>query len=87
MRTAFRSATPTKMRHTIYVVTFGTKWKVRCEHCNSTVKDTQAEAVRLARKHVAALDKGAIAQIRVQGRDSLFRTEWTYGKDPFPPKG
>jgi len=31
--------------------------------------------------------KGIDAQVLVQGTDSKFRTEWTYGNDPYPPKG
>ena len=75
------------MRKIIYVVTFGTKWRVSCDHCGKTVKDTQTEAIKLARQHVASLPAGTLSQIRVQGKDSLWRTEWTYGKDPFPPRG
>lgn len=75
------------MRKTIYVVTFGTKWKVKCDHCKEAVFDTQAAAISKARSHVGALPRGTLSQILVQGRDSKFRTEWTYGSDPFPPKG
>jgi putative membrane protein len=31
--------------------------------------------------------KGHDAQVLVQGQDLLFKTEWTYGHDPFPPPG
>ena len=75
------------MRTIIYVVTHGEKWKVKCDHCGESIKDTQAEAIRLAKQHVAGLQPGALSQILIQGRGSEFRTEWTYGKDPFPPKG
>jgi hypothetical protein len=75
------------MRKTIYVVTHGTKWKVKCDHCNEKIVDTQAEAIKIARTHVGKLPAGTLSQILIQGRDSLYRTEWTYGKDPFPPKG
>lgn len=75
------------MRKTIYVVTFGSKWKVKCDHCKEEVKDTQAEAIKVAREHVGSLPAGTLSQIIVQGRDSKFITEWTYGRDPFPPRG
>lgn len=75
------------MRHSIYVVTHGLKWKVRCEHCNEQVVNTQAEAIKLAKSHVGSLPAGTLSQILVQGADSKFRAEWTYGNDPFPPKG
>ena len=75
------------MRNKIYVVTFGNQWKVRCEHCNEGVYSTQSEAIGVARRHVGGLPEGTLSQILVQGSDSQFRTEWTYGQDPFPPRG
>jgi hypothetical protein len=30
---------------------------------------------------------GKNAQVLVQGADHKFRTEWTYGNDPYPPPG
>ena len=75
------------MRKTIYVVTYGNQWKVKCDHCNEGTASTQFEAIRIAKEHVASLPAGTLSQIVIQGKDSLFRTEWTYGKDPFPPRG
>lgn len=75
------------MRQTIYVVTHGSKWKVKCDHCKEQIVDTQAEAIKIAKKHVSSLSAGTLSQIVLQGKDSQFRAEWTYGKDPFPPKG
>ena len=75
------------MRHKIYVLSHGTQWKVQCEHCKSEITNTQTEAIRKARAHVADLPAGTISQILVQGQDGKFRTEWTYGQDPYPPKG
>jgi predicted regulator of Ras-like GTPase activity (Roadblock/LC7/MglB family) len=77
------------MRQPIYVVTAGGKWGVKCKHCNkkSAVTGTQAAAIRLAKLHVSKFPKGTLSQILVQGKDSKFRAEWTYGKDPFPPQG
>ena len=34
--------------------------------------------------HTSAHQEGGLSQV-VQGQDLLFRTEWTYGKDPYPP--
>ncbi len=77
-----------EMRKIIYVLTHGEKWRVQCDHCNgSSITDTQTSAITIARKHVASLPEGTLSQILVQGRDSKFRTEWTYGEDPFPPRG
>lgn len=75
------------MRKTIYVVSHGTQWQVKCDHCESELKRTQAEAIALARRHVAGLAAGTLSQILVQRDDGQFRAEWTYGKDPFPPRG
>lgn len=75
------------MRKSIYVVTYGSKWKVHCDHCKEIVCESQIKAISIAKSHVAKLPRGTLSQIIIQGKDSKFRTEWTYGKDPFPPKG
>lgn len=75
------------MRKIIYVLSHGNQWKVQCEHCKSEITNTQSEAIRIAKQHVASLPAGTLSQIRVQGMDGRFRTEWTYGVDPFPPRG
>lgn len=75
------------MRQLIYVLSHGNQWKVRCDHCGSEIKSTQAEAIKLAKQHVAGLPSGTLSQILIQRDDGKFRTEWTYGSDPFPPKG
>lgn len=75
------------MRQSIYVVSYGLKWKVKCEHCSEEAKPTQQEAIKLAKQHVADLPAGTLSQILIQGKDGKFRTEWTYGNDLFPPRG
>lgn len=76
------------MRHVIYVLSHGTQWKMQCEHCSSgTIYRTQADAISAARQHVGGLPQGTLSQIRVQNDQGQFRTEWTYGQDPFPPRG
>ena len=49
---------------------------------------TQRNAIRAAvdAAHRAGVD-GDTAQVLVQGTDSRFRAEWTYGYDPYPPPG
>ena len=74
------------MRRIIYVLSSEGQWKVQCDHCQSEFKPTKEEATKLARKHVASLAAGTLAQILVQGRDGRWMTEWTYGQDPFPPR-
>lgn len=75
------------MRKVIYVLSHGLEWKVNCDHCASRVMKTQGEAIKLARAHIASLPEGSLAQILVQGDGGRFRAEWTYGEDPFPPRG
>jgi hypothetical protein len=75
------------MRKVIYVLSHGDKWKVKCDHCDEQIKDTQSEAIKFARKHVAALPPGTLSQILIQGEGGKWRIEWTYGQDPFPPPG
>jgi hypothetical protein len=75
------------MRKIIYVLSHGNQWKMQCDHCEPKITDTQAEAITLAKHHVAELPEGTLSQIIIQGDNGEFRAEWTYGKDPFPPKG
>ncbi|MBX4204801.1 MAG: DUF2188 domain-containing protein [Candidatus Doudnabacteria bacterium] len=76
------------MRNKIYVLSHGFQWKVRCEHCNyEQITSTQAEAIKLAKQHVARFPAGALSQILIQGQNGQYRAEWTYGKDPYPPRG
>lgn len=75
------------MRKVIYVLSHGSQWKVQCDHCNSEITSTQAEAIKIAKQHVAGLPAGTLSQILIQGDGGRYRTEWTYGNDPFPPRG
>jgi hypothetical protein len=71
-----------------YVVLDQGQWKVSFEGKHHGVFDTQAKAIRTAVDWAhAAGQKGHDAQVLVQGRDSKWRAEWTYGHDPYPPPG
>lgn len=62
----------------------GGRWKVTQE--GGTVlsrHDTQAAAIVAGRR----IARDAQGQLLVQRPDGTFRTEWTYGKDPYPPVG
>lgn len=50
----------------------------------ATQKAAIKEAVDTAHK---AGNNGHDAQVLVQGTNNQFRTEWTYGHDPYPPPG
>jgi cytochrome oxidase Cu insertion factor (SCO1/SenC/PrrC family) len=68
-----------------YVVPNGTGWAVRGEN-NSRVTarfETQRAAIERGRK--IAMNHGA--ELRIQGTDGKFREAWSYGNDPYPPKG
>lgn len=69
-----------------YFVVFHEKqWKIRYEGKHYGPFKTQKEAIQQA--IMAAKKSGLKAQVLVQGEDNRFRTEWTYGNDPYPPKG
>lgn len=49
---------------------------------------TQASAIEAAVNSAHANARlGIDSQVLVKGADGRFRAEWTYGNDPFPPKG
>jgi hypothetical protein len=73
------------MPRVVYIVSDGEVWKVRCEHCTGDVLSTQADALKVAKDHVAALPKGTLMQILIQGHDGTFEEKWSCDKDPFPP--
>jgi hypothetical protein len=50
----------------------------------ATQKEAMQGAVDLAH---SAGRSGHDVQVLVQGTDSKFRTEWTYGHDPYPLRG
>lgn len=68
-----------------YVVRNGDGWGVRGEG-NSRLTgsfDTQAKAIDRGRE--IARNQGT--ELRIQGKDAKFREAWSYGNDPYPPKG
>ena len=74
------------MARTQYVVVNqGGQWKISLNGQHHGPYGTQAEAIRVAVD--AAHKNGADSQVLVQGANSQFRTEWTYGHDPYPPPG
>ena len=70
-----------------YVLSAGDRWKIRHDD-KDYFYDTQASAIRTAvdTAHKAG-QGGHDAQVLVQGHDGQWQTEWTYGHDPYPPKG
>ncbi len=68
-----------------YVVTRGDRWAVRGEgNARPTrIFETQREAINYGR----SLARNQESELRIQGRDSRFREAYSYGNDPYPPKG
>jgi hypothetical protein len=71
-----------------YVVLHEGQWKISFDGKHYGPYNTQADAIAVA---VDAAHKsgqnGHDAQVLVQGANNQFRTEWTYGGDPYPPPG
>lgn len=76
------------MRKVLYISPSGSQWKVHWEkEQEGFLFSTKDEAIREARLIVGRLKEGEVASIRVQKADGTFQTEWTYGNDPYPPRG
>ena len=79
------------MARTIYyVVQHEGEWKIKLGDKHHGPYDTQAAAIRVAvdtaNKEGKTNPDGA--QVLVQSTTNhQWRTEWTYGHDPYPPKG
>jgi hypothetical protein len=75
-------------RATYYVVLHQGEWKIEYDGQHYGPYGSQKAAIRAAvdaaHKHG---QKGNNAEVRVQGTNNQFRTEWTYGHDPYPPPG
>lgn len=71
-----------------YVVLHQNEWKISFNGTHYGPYPSQAAAIQTA---VAAAhssgEKGHDAQVLIQGVNNQFRTEWTYGHDPYPPPG
>jgi hypothetical protein len=80
-----RTLEPVSTRNTYYVSPEGQNWKVTKEGgIEISRHQTQRAAIRFAVDEAYA---NPPSQVLVQGEDGQFRTEWTYGKDPYPPPG
>ena len=75
-----------------YVVTSGTEWEVKFDGQGArTFKyPTQAAAVNAAATAARTThdnQNGRLTGVRIQGANSQWRDERTYGLDPHPPRG
>ena len=75
-------------RQVYYVVLHEGQWKIKYGDQHYGPYSNQNEAIKIATEtaHKSGI-KGYDAQVLVQGANNQFRTEWTYGHDPYPPKG
>ena len=70
------------------VVLHGGEWKISYAGEHYGPYATQEDAITAAIDAAHKLGgKGTDSQVLVQGTDHKFRTEWTYGHDPYPPRG
>jgi hypothetical protein len=68
-----------------FVTLYQGQWMVKLQGKHYGPYTTQKEASRAAID--AAHKTGGNTQVLVQGENNQFRTEWTYGEDPYPPPG
>lgn len=63
-------------------------WKISFNGQHHGPYDNQKAAITVAVNAANESGRqGHDAQVLVQGANNQFRTEWTYGHDPYPPKG
>jgi Uncharacterized protein conserved in bacteria (DUF2188) len=75
-------------RDRFFVVLHEGQWKIKHDDSHSHPYATQREASESAIEAAHhSHENGKLSQVLVQGEDMAFRTEWTYGKDPYPPQG
>lgn len=71
-----------------FVVLHNGAWKIKFNGEHYGPYATQKEAIRVAVDTAQSSGKkGHDAQVLIQGQNNQFRTEWTYGNDPYPPPG
>ena len=80
------TAIPSRVQY--FVVLHEGQWKISLNGKHYGPYESQAVAIRVAvdTAHKTGT-QGQDAQVLVQGQNNQFRTEWTYGHDPYPPRG
>ena len=75
-------------RSQYFVVLHDNQWKISLNGTHYGPYQTQQAAIRAAVEAAhSSGQRGLDAQVMVQGVNNQFRTEWTYGHDPYPPRG
>jgi len=69
----------------VEVTPYAAWWAVKYQgqSNNDSLHDTKEQAITAGIK----LAHSAMGQLLVRKQDGRFQIEWTYGKDPYPPKG
>lgn len=71
-----------------YVVLHQGEWKVKHNDNHFGPYASQKTAIRVAVDTAHRVgQRGHDAEVKVKGENNRFRTEWTYGHDPYPPAG
>jgi hypothetical protein len=74
-------------RKEFYVVHHRNEWKIRYEDRHFGPFSTQAEATTKAIDLAHGVGKaGGNASVLIQDKRHVWRVEWSYGDDPYPPE-
>ena len=73
-------------RMIIYVSPQGKFWAVKKEGAKRPTRVFLNKANAIKEGKIVAR-KQEPSQLKIQKKDDAFQTEFTYGKDPYPPKG
>jgi hypothetical protein len=68
-----------------YVVRNGENWGVRGEGNGRLTANYATQQEAISRGREIARSEGS--ELRIQGENGRFREAWSYGNDPYPPKG
>jgi len=73
------------MAKQLHVVRCGEDWKLKLDNAlrSSGVFGTQREAIDRGRQ----IARNQHEELTVHATDGKIRAKWSYGNDPYPPKG
>lgn len=71
-----------------FIVKHQGEWKIKYDGEHYGPYKTQRDAMQAAINAAHKLgSQGHDSQVLVQNANNEFRAEWTYGHDPYPPRG
>lgn len=62
------------------------RWAVKKQDGKKPIQTFEKKSDAIARAKELAKSQ-TLGQVKIQKRDGSIQTEYTYGKDPYPPKG